>query len=81
MMLALRNLAVREGVAPPEGYIKMGKSVFEEGLVQPPQEVVTRDFESFTRASLSLPDLSKPVDLNKFSRALGDVGFRKIIGG
>jgi len=81
VMLALRNLAVRAGVPPPEGYLKMGKSVFEEGAVQPPQEVVTRDFESFSRASLNLPNLSKPADLDKFSRALGEIGLRKIIGG
>ena len=81
VMLALRNLAVREGVAPPEGYLKMGKSVLEEGAVQPPQEVVTRDFESFTRASFSLPSPSKPADLTKFSRALTEAGLRKAIGG
>jgi len=81
VMLALRNLAVREGVLPPEGYFKMAKSVFEEGAVQPPQEVVTRDFESFTRTSLNLPGLSKPADLGRFSRTLGEVGLRKIIGG
>jgi len=81
VMLALRNLAVREGVSPPEGYPKMAKSVFEEGAVQPPQEVVTRDFESFSRASLKLPALSKPADLGKFSRALGEIGLRKFIGG
>jgi len=96
VMLALRNLAVREGVSPPEGYPKMArsvfeegavqppqevKSVFEEGAVQPPQEVVTRDFESFSRTSLKLPSLSKPVDLGKFSRALGEIGLRKLIGG
>lgn len=81
VMLALRNLAVREGVSPPEGYPKMAKSVFEEGAVQPPQEVVTRDFESFSRASLKLPSLSKPADLAKFSRALGEIGLRKLIGG
>jgi len=81
VMLALRNLAVREGVPPPEGYLKMGKSVFEIAAVQPPQEVVTRDFESFSRTSLNLPSLSKPADLSKFSRALGEIGLRKIIGG
>jgi len=81
VMLALRNLAVREGVSPPEGYPKMARSVFEEGAVQPPQEVVTRDFESFSRTSLKLPSLSKPVDLGKFSRALGEIGLRKLIGG
>ena len=81
VMLALRNLAVREGVAPPEGYLKMGKSVLEEGAVQLPQEVVTRDFDSFTRASFSLPGLSKPADLSKFSSALTEAGLRKVIGG
>jgi len=81
VILALRNLAVREGMVPPEGYLKMGKSVFEEGTVQPPQEVVTRDFESFSRTSLNLPGLSKPEDLDKFSRALGETGLRKIVGG
>jgi len=81
VMLALRNLAIREGVTPPEGYLKMARSVFEEGAVQPPQEVVTRDFESFSRTSLDLPSPSKPADFGKFSRALGEVGFRKIIGG
>jgi len=81
VMLALRNLAVREGVSPPEGYLKMAKSVFEEGTVQPTQEVVTRDFESFSRTSLNLPNLSKPVDLGKFSRTLGEIGLRKFVGG
>jgi heterodisulfide reductase subunit C len=81
VMLALRNIAVREGIVPPEGYLKMGKAVFEEGAVQPPQEVVTRDFESFTRTSFSLPIPSKPADLTKFSRALTEAGLKKAIGG
>lgn len=81
VILALRNLAVHEGVPPPEGYFKMAKSVFENGAVQPPQEIVTRDFESFSRASLNLPNLSEPADLGKFSRALGETSLRKIIGG
>ena len=80
-MLALRNLAVREGVLPPEGYLKMAKSVFDEGAVQTPQEVVTRDFESFSRASFNLPHPSKPADLGKFDKALGETGLRKVIGG
>jgi len=81
VMLALRNLALREGVLPPEGYLKMGKSLFEEGAVQPPQEVVTRDFESISRASLNLPSVSRPADLDKFSRGLSETNLRKIIGG
>jgi heterodisulfide reductase subunit C len=81
VMLALRNIAVREGIVPPEGYLKMGKAVLEEGAVQPPQEVVTRDFESFTRTSFSLPIPSKPTDLTKFSRALTEAGLKKAIGG
>jgi len=81
VMLALRNIAVREGVPPPEGYLKMAKSVLEEGAVQTAQEIVTRDFESFSRSSFNLPDLSKPIDISKFARALGETGLRKIIGG
>ncbi len=81
VMLALRNLAVREGVVPPEGYSKMARSVYESGAVQPPQDVVTRDFESFSRNSFSLPSLSKPLDQGKFAKALSETGLRKIIGG
>ena len=81
VMLALRNLAVREGIQAPEGYLKMAKSVFEAGSVQSPQEVVTRDFESFGRGSLNLPGLSRPADLDRFSRSLGGTNLRKIIGG
>jgi len=81
VMIALRNIAVREGFPPPEGYLKMAKAVFEEGAVQPPQEVVTRDFESFSRGSLNLPGLSKPVDSDKFSKAVGETSLRKIVGG
>lgn len=80
-ILALRNLAVREGFPPPEGYLKMASSVLAEGAVQTPQDVVTRDFESFNRASLNLSNMSKPADLAKFSRALNETGLRKLIGG
>ncbi len=61
--------------------MKMARSVFEEGAVQGPQEIVTKDFESLTRTSFDLPGLSKPTDPGKFSRALSQIGLRKVIGG
>jgi heterodisulfide reductase subunit C len=70
IIMSLQNQAVREGLHYPEGLSKMLGSMKSLGSIQPPQEVVDREFDSFDREELELPEMSKPGDLVKFVKAL-----------
>ena len=72
----LQNLAVREGLPFPEGFLKLVNSISKYGSIQQPQEVVTRDFEFRNRQSLGLPRYKKPKDMTKFAES-----FRKTMEG
>lgn len=66
----LRNIAVERGMAFPEGYSVLMLSVLEQGMIQAPQEVATRQMKLVDRGKLGLPDTASPSDISKFSKAL-----------
>ena len=68
LITLLRNLSFQREENVPEAYLKVVGSVLETGLIQQPMEVVSRDFEEFTRASLELPEIKGPKDI--FSESL-----------
>lgn len=70
VIIALQNLAVRRGLPFPEGLTKMLHSVKSYGAIQPPQEIVDREFEIYDRESLDLPEPRGPKDINRFTAAL-----------
>ena len=73
IIISLQNQAVREGLYFPEGLSKMLGTVKSLGAIQPPQEIEDREFDSFDREELELPEMSKPGDLTKFVMALEKV--------
>lgn len=70
LIMALQNLAVRRGLPFPEGLTKMLNSVKNSGFIQPPQEIVDREFEVYDRESLNLPEPKGPRDMDKFAEAM-----------
>ena len=70
---ALRNICVERGLPFPDGHLQLIKSIFELGLIQPPQRVRSRTKERFDRRSLGLPTIKKPLDLEKFTEALSNI--------
>lgn len=60
LITLLRNLSFQREENVPEAYLKVVGSVLETGLIQEPMEVVSRDFEEFTRESLGLPKIAGP---------------------
>ncbi len=73
IIIALQNQAVKEGLPFPEGLTKLLNSVKRHGAIQLPMEIVDREFESYDRESLDLPDLTRPRDLDLFGAALEKV--------
>jgi heterodisulfide reductase subunit C len=73
IIINLQNLAVSEGLYYPEGLTKMLNSVKRYGLIQPPQEIIDREFETHDRESLNLPEPRSPKDLSRFAAALEKV--------
>jgi len=55
LILALRVLAMRQEKEVPTGFMAALQSIIETGFLQTPQEVVARDFETYTREDLNLP--------------------------
>ena len=73
IILELRNIAVERGLPFPEGYSTLMFSVLEQGMIQAPQEVATRQMELVDREKLGLPSAASPRDMAKFSRAMEKV--------
>jgi heterodisulfide reductase subunit C len=73
IIISLQNRAVREGLFYPEGLTKMLASVKRLGAIQPPMEIVDREFEIHDRESLDLPEIRRPKALDKFVEALEKV--------
>ena len=79
VILAIRDQAVSMGILPPKGYLEMAKSLLERGIMQVPQEVYTKDFETFDRKTLNLPEFgTKPID--EFSKTLLRTDHHKVLG-
>lgn len=60
VIVSLRNVSFQRELSVPEGYLRVVSSILENGLIQQPAEVVSRDFEEFTRDSLGLPRMGNP---------------------
>lgn len=73
VILVLRNLAVRAGYDYPSGYDEFISTVIEYGIAQQPQIVRTRTRERRDRASLGLPSVDRPRDLEKFGQILSRI--------
>ncbi|MFX1519532.1 MAG: 4Fe-4S dicluster domain-containing protein [Promethearchaeota archaeon] len=75
----LQNKAVQARMPTiPTAYVEMVKNIIEIGLIQPPQEVISADFDEFDREELGLPELSMP-DAEKIKMNLLKTGFRHVI--
>ena len=68
--MELRTKAVAEGLAAPEGLLRLLETVLETGLIQGPQPVFTASGDIVTRDDLNLPPLRRPVDIEKFKEAV-----------
>ncbi len=66
LILALRNLLVAHGSAPPKGYMVMLENVVRYATIQQPQEVMNKDFDFVSRNTLGLPELGKPANMEAF---------------
>ncbi len=53
----------------PKGYKAMLENVMSHSTIQPPQEVMNKDFDFVSRKDLDLPDLGKP-NMEVFRRNL-----------
>jgi len=69
-IIHLQNIAVRQGFPFPENLTVIIGALKRQGIVQWYQEVIDREFEVNDRASLELPELKGPKDLEKFRQAL-----------
>jgi heterodisulfide reductase subunit C len=79
MIYFLQNKAVEAGMPTvPQAYVEMVKNIIKIGLIQPPQEAISADFDEFDREELELPDLSMP-DAEKIKKNLLKTGFRHVI--
>ncbi|MBS7287494.1 MAG: hypothetical protein KIH01_01770 [Candidatus Freyarchaeota archaeon] len=70
LILALRNLLVARGLTPPKGYKVMLENVARQATIQPPQEVMNKDFDFVSRTTLGLPELGKPANMDAFRQNL-----------
>jgi heterodisulfide reductase subunit C len=70
IIISLQNTAVRAGLPFPENLTTISNSIRSRSLVQGNQEVFDGDFEAYDRASLRLPDLRPPENMEAFREAL-----------
>ena len=70
IMYVLKNIAILQGKTVPGEYSNWLQNVIGTGFVFAPIEVRTKGGEMATRASLGLPEFSKPADMEKFGGAM-----------
>jgi heterodisulfide reductase subunit C len=70
IIISLQNMAVRAGLPYPESLAMISNSIKRLGAVQEPQEVFDKEFESYDRRTLGLPELKGPEDFESFKKAL-----------
>ena len=78
ILFALKNLAVASGKQIPGNFSSMLQSVLSIGLIQDIKSVATRDQKTVSRADLGLPEISKPVDPQKFQMMISKIAMEKI---
>ena len=78
ILFALKNMAVASGKPIPGKYSSMLQSILSIGLIQDIQTISKSDNNSTNRKELDLPDISKPIDSNKFQMVLSKLAIEKI---
>jgi heterodisulfide reductase subunit C len=78
ILFALKNIAVASGKSIPGKYSSMLQSILSIGLIQDIQTISNLDNQTISRKDLNLPDLSKPIDSNKFQLVLSKIAIEKI---
>jgi heterodisulfide reductase subunit C len=78
ILFALKNMAVAKGKPIPGKYSSMLQSILSIGLIQDIQIISKSDNKTINRKELRLPDISKPVDSNKFQLVLSKLAIEKI---
>jgi heterodisulfide reductase subunit C len=78
ILFALKNIAVASGKPIPGKYSAMLQSILSIGLIQDIQTISKSNNDTISRKDLSLPDISKPVDSNKFQLVLSKLAIEKI---
>ena len=70
IIISLQNMAIRAGLPFPEALTSMFNSIKNRCIVQGNQEVYDKDFESYDRTNLGLPELFPPEDMKTFREAI-----------
>ena len=78
ILFAVKNLAVASGKQIPGNFSSMLQSVLSIGLIQDVKSVATRDQKTVSRIDLGLPEISKPVDPQKFQMMISKIAMEKI---
>ena len=78
ILFAVKNLAVASGKQIPGNFSSMLQSVLSIGLIQDVKSVATRDQKTVSRVDLGLPEISKPVDPQKFQMMISKISIEKI---
>jgi heterodisulfide reductase subunit C len=78
ILFALKNMAVASGKPIPGKYSAMLQSILSIGLIQDIQTITKSNNDTISRKDLNLPDISKPVDPNKFQLVLSKLAIEKI---
>ena len=73
IILTLRRRAIAHGRPHPFSFDEQAKAVIETGAVAQPQQVRTRSRERKDRASIGLPPATRPNDMTRFARILGEI--------
>jgi len=71
-------MAVASGKPIPGKYSAMLQSILSIGLIQDIQTITKSNNDTISRKDLGLPDISKPVDPNKFQLVLSKLAIEKI---
>ena len=73
IIIFLQNLAVKEGLDYPSGLDTLFNMVNRLSAIQEYQEVFDKEFETYDREDLGLPELEGPEDMDGFRRAISKV--------
>jgi heterodisulfide reductase subunit C len=70
IIIWLQNMAIRTGLPYPEALSTMFTSIKHRGIIQGNQEIFDKDFETYDRDNLGLPELLPPSDMGKFRESI-----------
>ena len=78
LMYIMKNWCVSSGKQLPGDYQKMLQNILSTGFTQPPLPVRDVHNKTFTRESLGLPDLKRPENQEKFSKAVSELAMEEL---